>query len=204
MKTRMKSDARRASIVDAAIHLFAEKGFRGTTTRELAAALGVTEPVLYQHFANKSDIYTAIIEAKSEEGRHRTAALLARLEGNDDRAFFTHLAELVLDRYHEDTEFIRLLYFSALEGHELTERFYEAHVLPFYDLIAGYVRRRIREGAFREVNPLVAARAFIGMVGEHGTEALFLRRPVKASRKKLVEDIVTLFLNGIFMNGVSR
>ena len=64
----MKSDERRDAIVHSAIHLFAEKGFRGATTRELAAAAGVTEPVLYQHFRTKSDLYSAIIEAKAGGG----------------------------------------------------------------------------------------------------------------------------------------
>ncbi len=68
MKVRMKSEERRAAIVRSAIHLFAEKGFRGTTTRELAAAAGITEPVLYQHFRAKSDLYSAIIEAKAGGG----------------------------------------------------------------------------------------------------------------------------------------
>ena len=64
MKTRMRGEERYAAIVRCAIRLFAEKGFRGATTRELASALGVTEPVLYRHFPTKRDLYNAIIEAK--------------------------------------------------------------------------------------------------------------------------------------------
>jgi len=65
MKTRMRGEERHAAIVRCAIRLFAEKGFRGATTRELAASVGVTEPVLYQHFETKRDLYAAIIEAKA-------------------------------------------------------------------------------------------------------------------------------------------
>ena len=64
----MKGNDRRAAIVSAAISLFSEKGFSGTTTRELAARVHVTEPVLYQHFRAKRDLYRAIIEFKSAEG----------------------------------------------------------------------------------------------------------------------------------------
>lgn len=59
---RLSSSARRAAILDEAVKLFSEKGFRGVTTRELAAAVGVTEPVLYQHFETKRDLYRALIE----------------------------------------------------------------------------------------------------------------------------------------------
>ena len=198
MKSRMKSDARRASIVNSAIHLFAEKGFRGTTTRELAALLGVTEPVLYQHFETKNDLYAAIIEAKAEQGRQSAAGFLEHLEGSDDRALFTHVAELVLASHEEDPEFHRLLLFSALERHELAERFFESQAICFHEMVTGYIRRRIREGAFRAVNPRIAAYSFIGMVTQFGlVQVLFGHRPVTVGRKKLIGEIVSIFLNGV-------
>src|SRR5690242_18167586 len=99
MPSRMKGGERRAAIVTEAIRLFAEKGFRGTTTRELASAVGVTEPVLYQHFKTKRDLYTAIIETKSGEGVERSARLHEHLQGDDDRAVLTALADLILDNF---------------------------------------------------------------------------------------------------------
>src|SRR5215471_17185553 len=118
MPTRMKGDQRRAAIVAEAIRLFAEKGFRGATTRELAAALGVTEPVLYQHFKTKQELYTAIIETKAREGMEKTGDLQRYLKGDNDRAFFGALAGLILDHYEQDPAYSRLLLFSALERHE--------------------------------------------------------------------------------------
>lgn len=193
----MTGGERRAAIVECAIRLFAEKGFRGTTTRQLAAALGVTEPVLYQHFATKSELYSAIIEAKAAEGQNRVEELAALAKGSDDRAFFTHLAGLILDRYEQDPQFIRLLFQSALEGHELAARFYRSRVVAFNDLVAGYIRRRMAEGAFRQVHPGVAARAFIGMVNDHGMGEMIFQAPAVASRKKVVEELVSVFLHGI-------
>ncbi len=49
-RERLTGPQRRVAILNAAIDLFASRGFQGTTTREIAAAVGVTEPVLYQHF----------------------------------------------------------------------------------------------------------------------------------------------------------
>src|SRR5579864_5545742 len=113
----MRAEERHAAIVRAAIHLFAEKGFRGATTRELASSLGVTEPVLYQHFKDKRDLYNAIIEAKAHQATERVHILRRFAEAGDDRAFFTRLAELILERYERDPEITRLLLFSSLEGH---------------------------------------------------------------------------------------
>src|SRR5437764_12689967 len=83
---RMKSEERRAGIIAAAVRLFAEKGFRGTTTRELASAIGVTEPVLYQHFGTKRDLYAAIIEEKTRASSKGVAELRALAKGEADRA----------------------------------------------------------------------------------------------------------------------
>ena len=197
MHTRMKSDQRRAAIVAEAIRLFAEKGFRGTTTRELAAALDVTEPVLYQHFKTKRDLYTAIIETKAREGMAKSADLLRYLKGNDDRAFFSELAELILDHFEQNPDYSRLLFFSALERHELAALFFRDQVVQFLNVVAGYIRRRGRRRGFRNVNPQVAARSFIGMVSYHGQLRLLFDAELNISRKRLVDQIVTLFLDGL-------
>ncbi|MCL4784002.1 MAG: TetR/AcrR family transcriptional regulator [Bryobacterales bacterium] len=60
---KMSSEDRRKSILQVAKELFARKGFLGVTTRELAGALGVTEPVLYEHFPSKRTLYDEILRA---------------------------------------------------------------------------------------------------------------------------------------------
>src|SRR5438309_7515288 len=56
----MSSDERRAAIIRAVRKVFAEKGFHGTTTRELADAAGVSEALLFKHFPNKEALYSAM------------------------------------------------------------------------------------------------------------------------------------------------
>jgi AcrR family transcriptional regulator len=59
--TRLDSDERRKAIVLAAVPLFARNGFAGTTTRELAAAAGVSEALLFKHFPSKQSLYREIL-----------------------------------------------------------------------------------------------------------------------------------------------
>ena len=199
MQHRLTSPERRQAIIDTAIRLFAEKGFRGTTTRGLAAAVGVSEPVLYQHFRTKRELYHAILEAKAKEGNLRFKTQIAPLlEKDDDCAFFTQLAEFILDRYQADPQYARLLLLSALEGHELADLFFRRQVLAFYRMLSGYIRRRIEKGAFSALDPNLAARAFLGMIIHHGQVQLLYRDTiVKTSRKRVIEGIVETFLNGI-------
>ena len=60
---RLSADVRKQAIVDAVRDVFAEKGFDGTTTRELAKAAGVSEALLYKHFPSKESLYTAMLDA---------------------------------------------------------------------------------------------------------------------------------------------
>src|SRR5215471_15044165 len=191
MKTRMKGEERRAAIVREAIRLFAESGFRGTTTRQLAQALGVTEPVLYQHFPSKDDLYRAIIESKAAEINPETGQLSTLARNSDDRAFLCALGELILRRYDEDPELSRLLLFSALERHELSDLFFDRLYVGFNRMVTGYIRRRIREGAFRKVNPEIAARGLIGI--------LYPGKLKHPDRRRVVSQMVETFLAGIYL-----
>jgi AcrR family transcriptional regulator len=58
---RLDNDERRKAIVTAAVPLFARNGFAGTTTRELAAAAGVSEALLFRHFPSKQSLYREIL-----------------------------------------------------------------------------------------------------------------------------------------------
>lgn len=197
MPSRMKSEDRRAAIVEAAIHLFAEKGFRGTTTRGLAAALGVSGPVLYRHFKTKRELYNAIIETKAQQ-QSRQGANLPSLEDNDDRAFFRYLGNLILEIYEDDPEFMRLLLFSALERHELADLFFKRQVDAYFDLVGTYIECRIDQGRFRPVDAKVAAFGFNGMVSHCGlTYLLFGKHFAPKSRDEVVDEMVEMFLRGV-------
>jgi AcrR family transcriptional regulator len=197
-KHRMSSEERRAAIIHAACRLFAERGFRGTTTRELAAAVGVTEPVLYEHFRTKRDLYSAIIGERAKDGITALAALRDRYSGTeDDRGFFLALGETIINWYTHDPTFIRLLLFSSLEGHELKELFHERSQECF-DIVASYIERRIAAQAMRPVNPRIAARSFFGMVAHYALSGLiFGCAPFKEPPTEIVEAMVDIFMTGM-------
>jgi TetR/AcrR family transcriptional regulator, transcriptional repressor of aconitase len=58
---RLDSDERRNTIVQAAVPLFARKGFAGTTTREIAESAGISEALLFKHFPTKQLLYGEIL-----------------------------------------------------------------------------------------------------------------------------------------------
>ncbi|HYO82370.1 MAG TPA: TetR/AcrR family transcriptional regulator [Bryobacteraceae bacterium] len=197
-KPRLSGEERRQSIIDAACKLFSDKGFRGVTTRELAVAVGVTEPVLYEHFRTKRDLYSAIIETQANEGIRIVSAINDRFrQAPDDRAFFLSLGIAIVDWYVNDKAFIRLLLFSSLENHELKDLFHERSSECFA-IVAAYIEQRIAQGGFRGVRSDLAARAFFGMIAHYALTALvFGYAPLSVDPREAVEGMVDLFLNGL-------
>lgn len=198
-RQRLSSSERRAAIVKAAVELFSRHGFHGTTTRELAATVGVTEPVLYQHFATKRELHSAIVDQMIARVPFQDVELLEKLaKGSDDRRFFTELGRHILVWHSDDTKYTRLLLFSALEGHELAELWEERATHEFLTFIEAYIERRAKEGAFSVPSATLAARAFVGMVGHFGMMTAIFKCPLpEIPRETVLESYVTMFLSGI-------
>ncbi|MGE0797945.1 MAG: TetR/AcrR family transcriptional regulator [Lautropia sp.] len=111
---RLSQQARRQMIIEQAIRFFAEKGF-GATTRDLAARIGVAQPLIFQHFPTKSDLVEAVFDA-----------LFARMSSYD---WFTKLTDRnvglrarLIDFFQSyattlyDYDWIRIYMFAGLEG----------------------------------------------------------------------------------------
>jgi AcrR family transcriptional regulator len=122
---RASARDRQASLIAAAASLFAAKGFNGTTTKEIAKAAGVSEALVFKYFPTKRSLYAAILEEKVSVNE-LLEAVEAAAQKHDDHRVFTMIASYRI-RPGVDSTFLRLLLFSALEGHELSELFFGKH-----------------------------------------------------------------------------
>jgi AcrR family transcriptional regulator len=174
-KKRVSAVDRRKQILAVAQRLFAHQGFRGTTTREIAEKAGMNEAILFRHFKRKEDLYWSVLDELSRHlnSRQELQSVIIGRElksgtgPDDDEAFFAAVAQGMLDRSRREPDLSRLLFFSALERHSLSGRFFRTYIVVYWDLLAKYIRRRMRSGDFKNFNPVLAARSFIGMVGHY-------------------------------------
>ncbi len=198
-RQRLSSAERKEAIVRTAMELFAKNGFRGTTTRELAAAVGVSEPVLYQHFPSKSDLFTAMVERMVCDVAERFQCLLASDSSElEEEVYFQQLGEQVLGWYVDGARNVRLLLFSALEGHELARIWHEKATVHFEGSIVGYLKARAERNGYELGDPRVTARAFIGMVAHFGMIwGIFYPNEFEFDRTQVVKRFVQIFLDGI-------
>lgn len=202
---RMAGEERRSQILAVAVSLFSNRGFRGTTTKEIAHAAGVSEAMVFRHFATKEELYAAILDHKAcGHDRFDPAELSAdAIKRKDDRAVFESLALAALNHHEKDPEFQRLLLHSALEKHQLAQMFFNEFVHPVYEFLSSYIRERQRDGAFVEVDPAIVVRCFIGMVMHQSLNNNLWdpeRRLLNISNEAAAKHFTELLLHGITVN----
>jgi AcrR family transcriptional regulator len=169
--TRLPAAERRLELVETAVRVFAEGSYRGTTTAEIARAAGVSEPILYRHFASKRDLYFAALDlvwakarAAWEEAIADAPDVRAGLESMGRRHFGvrdckTQLAELWVQALSEATEDPEL------------RKYVRKHMREVHDFFASLIRRGQEEGVFhadRDVDAeawLFVSGSILGMVG---------------------------------------
>jgi AcrR family transcriptional regulator len=198
----MAAEDRRLQILQVAVSLFSNRGFGGTTTKEIAQAAGVSEAMVFRHFANKQELYSAILDHKACSGdtMNPEALVADALQEKDDRAVFERLALGALEHHECDPEFQRLLLHAALEGHELAQMFFEKFVRRVYELLGNYVAERQRDGAMIAMDPAIIVRAFIGMVIHHSLNNNLWdpqRHLLKISNQEAAKQFSDILLNGI-------
>jgi len=195
---RRSAGDRREQILGEAMKCFSEDGFRGTTIRSLAQRVGLSEAALYRYFPGKESIYAAILDQKM--AAVDLVALLQPVAGRrDDREFFAGLANEIFARVEGDPTFLRLLYFSALEGHQQAQPFFDSRVKRLREFVTDYISRRIEDGDFVDVDPVIASRAFLGMVFDYLNVRLVLGQAeaYPQPREEVTEIFVTIFLRGM-------
>jgi AcrR family transcriptional regulator len=197
--SRMTGQERRQAIIETAVRLFSERGFEGVTTRELANSVGVTEPVLYQHFPSKRDLYYAIIEWKMEQSQDLRERLMD-LRANPYPAadFYRKLGHLVIDWHRRDPSFMRLLLRSGLEGHELQGLCYERVFAGYFRSFVDTTRQLAEREGWRKIDPAAATYFFFAALHTHCLDSLLFQHPLgQVDDETLVDTVVDIFLNGV-------
>jgi AcrR family transcriptional regulator len=131
-RRRLSADARRASILEAAVPVFAASGYEHTRMSDIAARIGVTEPVIYQNFGTKADLFAAALEHVSRQAAEHLRGLHA--EHNNVHEWLRHLLS---------TEHLDHLHTAPMFG----VLFEDAHRLQFEPEVGAALQRSIERVA---------------------------------------------------------
>jgi TetR/AcrR family transcriptional regulator len=192
----LTATARRSQLIEAAMDLFSSKGFAGTTTKEIALAAGVSEAIIFRHFATKRDLYTAIIEHNihSTGARQAMAGIEACMKRRDDEGLFRLIAKEMIEGHRKDARFEKLMLHASLEGHELATIYRREFGLPIFASLRAYLDRRQRSGALRHIDSGAMIVAIAGMANYY---ALNAENGLNMKDDQIVEAFTRIMMNGI-------
>lgn len=189
--TRLAAAERRLALVETALRVFTEGSYRGTTTAEIARAAGVSEPILYRHFASKRHLYIAALDHVWENARGTWESKLLGAsdvsEGLDELGR-GHLS--VRDCKFQLAELWAQALSEAEEDPELKIHLRE-HMRAVHDFLADVIRRGQAEGS---LNPsrdpdaeawIFLSGGILGMIGRR--VGLLDDKDMKAIRAARVE-----------------
>lgn len=188
----------REAVLDAALSLFAEQGYFGTSLRDIAATVGVRESALYNYFRSKEDLFNALIGAGAEARTEQIASLLDE-PITDPRAALTTLVGTLLDHYELPRQ-ERLFRVLMADGLRLA-RSGRINLLDRVSTGQTHMRqlmmRLIAEGWLRRADPSVLALTFFGPVLLWRVlHAAGADHPAITNRRAFVRAHVEQFLNG--------
>ena len=178
----------------ASLHLFAKRGFHGTSMRDIAREANITEGLIYHYFESKRDLFRAIIEEHSFLPLLRTLPDLA--EQLDLRALLIVLARGFFDVLRQNIELTRLLLQEVQVFPEEKEAFFADAVGRSIAELAAILDARMTERARRTVDPQVASRLFFNALLAFFVEQEILggKHMLPADEKQYVEHLVDMFV----------
>ncbi|MEU0805930.1 TetR/AcrR family transcriptional regulator [Streptomyces sp. NPDC005970] len=163
-RTHKTTNSTRHRILTEAALLFRRHGYRGTSTRQIAEAVGIKQPSLFHHFANKQAILEELMAISLEEslaGAQRAAIA----EGS--------AAQRLYDYVLWDLTTLHRLPFalSGIYAHDVLEdpalATWSAKLEALYAALRSLIEQGIRSGEFRPVNPDLAQAMVAGVTFSH-------------------------------------
>lgn len=189
----------RDEIIEAAVRVFAEKGFYNSKVADVAREAGVADGSIYLYFKNKDDLLISLFENKMEEILQRFSATLALNVPADEklREFF----KLYFHFIEGDKQLAEVFQVELRQSSKFLKDYHNQKFLDFLNLIGQIIREGREEGTFRsDVHINTMKLAIFGAIDELARQWL-LTGETKYDLQKTAIAIANTFIRGMSPNG---
>lgn len=187
---------KRDRIIDAAVHVFADKGYRAARVSDIARRAGVADGTIYLYFKNKEDLLLVIFEEKMDV---LLGMLQGALEHEEDplrriRAYAHHHFRAI----KEYPALAQVFQVELRQSHRFLREYRPEKLWQYLDIFGQLVRDGQARGAIRsEVDPFLAQWAFFGALDEISIQWVLARKRERFNLEHAAEQVVELFLRGM-------
>ena len=200
---------KRARILDAAIKVFAEKGYHGSRVSDIAREAGIAYGLVYHYFKNKEEIFSTIFDERWSDFLEAVEAIASSPASTEDK--LVSVAALILNAYRARPDWVKVLVLEI----QRSSRFKEPGQLRAVGRLLEVLARILRDGQERgelrrDRDPTVACFVFAGaldlvitslvldMTRIEGDEA-----DARAFYLEVAQTVVDIFLNGMGAEGLA-
>ena len=194
------SEERRRQIVEAALAVFARKGYAGATNKDIGNEAGITPGLIYHYFEDKRALFAAVFAEHSPMSGASGLLQTPGIEELDPRVVLSLLATAMVSRL-ETTENLRV--FKLMTGEAMHDpairSVLNANVASAVNAVAGYLRLQMDRGRLRSLEPYLVAQLFLGSLMNCVMRRAVTGDPMMASysREQIAATAVEMALGGL-------
>ncbi|MDJ0724121.1 MAG: TetR/AcrR family transcriptional regulator [Prochloraceae cyanobacterium] len=197
-KGRSSEENTRQRILDAALRLFADRGYDGTTTKDLATAANVAEGTLFRHFPSKK---TILIEVASLGWVEILTDLLTELSEMGSYKAVDRVMRRRMLNFKKNNNLMRVCFMEAQFHPELRDLIQSEAIVKMSDVAEAFFQTAMDRGIYRQMNPKIVARVFLGMFAISAFSYQTVIDPSASPQdlQEMAEGIADIFLNGVLV-----
>lgn len=194
-RSRKTAEERRQDILEAALKIFTNKGYNGSTTAEIARAAGVAEGTIFRHFATKKELLIAVLKPKIIDG-----IVSLDKEHKDPVEFFRCFIKNRLELVKENDGLIRFMFAEAQYHDEVREALAKGILEQGISIVQPWFEKGVEQGVFKPVPFLSVMRSFMGTVIFYGIfNHVFPGLSPEKTIEEAADQILELFLHGLIV-----
>ena len=188
---------RRKEFLQVGLKLFARQGYHATSIRKIARAAGVTEGLVYHYFLSKEDLLKKIVENSMQASHVLEPDLPADLP---IREALLQIGQNFFERLHKNRDIFRLMIAESHLFEKTGDLFFPKMIYERgMKRIGDFLKKRMIKRELRTVDPILAARQFMGSLVAFFIfqELLAGKQIIEVSSKEFLGVSVDVFLQGL-------
>ncbi|MCL4394362.1 MAG: TetR/AcrR family transcriptional regulator [Chloroflexi bacterium] len=197
-RTPKAVEDRREQIMDAALRVFAEKGFARATNKDIADEAGITPGLIYHYFPSKQALLQAIVDARSPARLIRSFPVEMLAQPPEPMLRFLALRMLAFAEEEAFVRVLRVFLSESIHNPEISA-LVSVPVQAATQLLGDYVTAKMESGELRRTDPALVAQMFFGSIMSVVLRRQIMRDPagLEFTHEQIADNIVDTTLRGL-------
>ena len=195
-RSQKQRSEKRVRIVDAAVGVFAEKGYRSARISDIARRAGVADGTIYLYFRNKEDLLLTIFEEKMDGILTGLRAAVEGIEAPADR--MRAFAQFHFEQMRLQPALAQVLQVELRQSTRFVREYRPERLWEYLGVFEHILEEGQRSGVFRsDIDPFLVKWAFFGALDELSIQWVVARKRDRFNLEKAAEQVVDVFLHGM-------